>query len=544
MTNKELARWFNRLAKIMELHGENPFKIRSYQNAYVQLRKWPDPLADRSLEDLQAIKGIGKAIAEKIRELATTGDLSTYRKYAEKTPAGVLEILSIPGIGPKKVRALWQELGVESVAELLYACMENRLVELKGFGPKTQADLIDKLTFYQQTKGQLRWPEAATIAEKAQEDWHRVFPDVRCVFTGGLRRKTPVVERIDLLVESSFDKQATSALEGEFSREEGCWLWQRADTPPIHLWTADPLDWGRRLWETTGADAYVQEYVNRSAEAAPTEEAYCESAGLPLHIPEWRETRVWAEDLAHRPGRLVTDSDIRGQIHAHSTWSDGVQSIREMAEACIARGLEYLVLTDHSQAAFYAQGLTPERVVAQWHEIESLNRELAPFRIFKGIEADILADGQLDYDAELRAGFDVVIASIHSNLRMDESKAMHRLLTAIENPHTRILGHPTGRLLLGRPGYPIDHRAVIRACAEHDVVIELNANPHRLDLDYHWIPEALDQGVMIAINTDAHSVQGFDDLTYGVQTARKGGLSADMCLNAKGLDDFLAWLKT
>jgi DNA polymerase (family 10) len=258
--------------------------------------------------------------------------------------------------------------------------------------------------------------------------------------------------------------------------------------------------------------------------------------------PELRDS-VWPIELARQNALpvLIEEADIRGVVHTHSTYSDGINTVRQMAEASRERGYEYLVMSDHSQAAFYANGLKADRVREQWREIDALNEEMAPFRILKGTECDILSDGSLDYDEELLAGFDLVIASVHSNLNMDEERAMERLLAAIANPYTNILGHPTGRLLLSREGYPIDHAAVIDACAEHRVAIELNANPYRLDLDWSWVPYAVERGVKVSINPDAHSTGGIDDIHYGVLAARKGGLRKVDCLNTRGVEDLLAY---
>ncbi len=264
-----------------------------------------------------------------------------------------------------------------------------------------------------------------------------------------------------------------------------------------------------------------------------------ERAGLPYLAPELRSA---PDALSRAIPELLDEEDIRGVVHAHSTYSDGLHALQEMAESARNAGFAYLVITDHSKSAFYANGLSIERVLAQMAEIEALNAAMAPFRIFKGIESDILADGSLDYPEEILAQFEVVIASVHSNLKMDEAKATARIIRAIENPHTRILGHPTGRLLLSRPGYPLDHRAVIDACAANGVAIELNANPYRLDLDWAWIPYAIEKQVWISINPDAHSREGIRDIHFGVLAARKGGLEKSRCLNAMDLESFAEWV--
>lgn len=539
MTNKEIAGWFRKLADIMELHGENPFKIRSYQSAYVTLRKWGEPLADLSLDQLNEISGIGKAISEKIRELVETGTLATYQKYADQTPEGVIELLDVPGIGPKKVRLLWKELGVESLGELLYACNENRLIELKGFGVKTQQDLQAKLAFYLQNKGQMRYPDAMQVARVVLMELEALAPGSRVELTGELRRGCQVICEIAVL----WNPPASMDLAGlpDFRQEEASWWYVREDQPPVRVFTASLDQWGEQLWLTTGAPAYIRSFP-ATVRAAAEEPDFMRANGLPIHLPEWRESREWAEAAAGRAGELIDIHHIRGMIHAHSTWSDGVHTVEEMALAARSAGAEYLVMTDHSQSAFYANGLKPDRVAAQREEIAALNRQLAPFRIFHGIESDILYSGELDYEEDVLSSFDVVIASVHSQLKMDEERAMTRLLGAIQNRHTRILGHPTGRLLLSRSGYPVDHRKLIEACAEHGVAIELNANPARLDLDYTWLPYAMECGVLVAINPDAHSMAGIQDVQYGVQVARKAGLRVDNCLNAMDIDRFLEWI--
>ncbi len=543
MTNREIAGWFRKLADIMELHGENPFKIRSYQQAYVTLRKWADPLEDLSLEQLGAISGIGKAISEKIRELAETGELATYRKYADQTPEGVIDLLAIPGVGPKKVRTLWKDLGVESVGELLYACHENRLIELSGFGVKTQTDLKNKLEFYMLTRGQSRYPEAFHLASTVVAKLRSADPGSRIEMTGELRRRCQVITEIALLWCPSTSVDLTS--DGSWRFVDGGaphWIWQENGGPRVTVWVATPESWGRRLWETTGSPEYTAAMAPVQVADAPEESEFMAKAGLPDHIPEWRESVDWARAASGRRRDLIREEDIRGVIHAHSTWSDGIHSLEEMAVAAIKGGYEYLVITDHSQSAFYASGLKPDRIIAQREEIRELNLRLAPFRIFHGIESDILYSGELDYEQDVLEGFDLIIASIHSQLKMNEEKAMERLLRAIEHPRTRILGHPTGRLLLSRIGYPVDHRKLIEACATHQVVLELNANPQRLDLDYTWIPYAMDCGVKIAINPDAHSSGGIGDIQYGVQVARKAGLGIGNCLNTMPLKEFEKWL--
>ncbi|MEL6391200.1 MAG: PHP domain-containing protein [Bacteroidota bacterium] len=555
MTNREIANAFRELGQLMELHKDNPFKIRSYSNAYLKLRKMEEPLAGMSEAEIGQLDGIGKAMTTKIGEMLSSGQMATLEKWREKTPVGVRQMLQIGGFGPKKIRAIWQGLGVETIGELSYAINENRLVELKGFGAKTQEELRGKLDFFQRSQGQFYYRDLVSPAGELLEFLSNAWGgDIRSELVGEMRRACPTPSSIDILTTASqadFDK-LDSGEESmfRFIETDGQAIIKASfdDIPcTFHLCTAD--NWGSKQFRHSGSESFVQTFAGRfptlDFRNLPDEQAIFDRANIPFLPPELRE-QEWGLDLAIAGTlpELIESKDIKGVVHAHSTYSDGIHSLKQMAEAARHKGYEYMLITDHSQAAFYANGLKPDRVLEQWQEIDELNEEMAPFKILKGIESDILNDGSLDYDDDMLAGFDCVIASVHSNLRMDKEKATQRLLTAIRNPHTHILGHPTGRLLLSRAGYPIDHEAVIKACAEEGVAIELNANPARLDLDWTWIPFARECGVLISINPDAHAMGGIDDILYGVLAARKGGLTADGCLNARGLKDFMKSLRS
>ncbi|MCB9300876.1 MAG: DNA polymerase/3'-5' exonuclease PolX [Lewinellaceae bacterium] len=549
MTNKEIAKSFQLLGSIMELHNENPFKIRSYQNAYRSLRALDTPLADMNEEDIAAIKGVGSAISGKIRELLETGKMQTLEKYKAKTPEGIQEMLNIKGFGPKKIMAVWQGLGVESVGELLYAVNENRLVELKGFGKKTQEELKKQLEYYQRSKNKFHYAALEAEAAELESAVKILLPEAKVSLCGALRRRENVVDRIELVIgwAGALDALFDGRLLEKEGEQDGAILAKNPEGRLISLYHCAPEEFGSKLFHQTGKeaflDAFTWQFSSLDFKGLPEEKSVFEKAGIPFIAPELRE-QEWGLQLALEDALpvLIEDKDIKGVLHAHSTYSDGGHSLRDMAFCAKELGYEYLGITDHSKSAFYANGLQPDRLFQQWEEIDALNQELAPFRIFKGIESDILNDGSLDYDEDILKGFDFIIASVHSNLRMDEAKATHRLLTAIENPFTRILGHPTGRLLLSREGYPIDHKKVIDACAANGVAIELNANPYRLDLDWSWIPYALEKGVLICINPDAHSKEGIQDIHFGVCSARKGGLTAGMCLNTRSLEGFGEWV--
>lgn len=535
MTNPDIARHFNELAKLMELHKDNPFKIRSYNNAYNKLRKMDEPLAGQSEAELQKLEGVGKNIAAKIHELATTGKMATLEKWREKTPEGIREMLSIRGFGPKKVKAVWDGLGVTTIGQLLYAINENRLVELKGFGAKTQVSLGEKLEFHQRNLGQFHYRTLDRVAEQFEAAWAVAFPEVVLARTGALRRACPTLSHLAFITSMAPETAPDlTDLENIQSADNTTTATFAGFPITLHHCTAD--NFGSKQFRHTGTPAFLEAFVAAFPGVDFTdltdESAVFAKVGCQPIPPEMRE-QDYVIELAknNQIPKLIEVEDIRGVVHSHSTWSDGIHSLKQMAQATIDRGYDYLVISDHSQSAFYANGLKEDRVRDQWAEIDTLNAELAPFRIYKSIESDILANGSLDYPDEVLSGFDLVIASVHSGLNMDEEKATQRLLTAIANPHTTILGHPTGRLLLSRAGYPIDHRRIIDACAEHKVAIELNANPYRLDLDWSWIPYAMEKGVPVSINPDAHSMGGIDDIKYGVMAARKGGLTAAACWN-------------
>ncbi|MCB0704180.1 MAG: DNA polymerase/3'-5' exonuclease PolX [Saprospiraceae bacterium] len=547
MTNKEIANAFQELGNLMELHQENPFKIRSYQTAYINLRKLPQALSEVPVGDLAEIKGVGKAIAGKITELLENGKMETLEKYRQQTPAGIRELLQVKGFGPKKVRMVWKELGVESVGELLYAVNENRLIELNGFGAKTQEDLRGKLEYFQRSQNKYHFAALEAEANEISQAFLKAFPNARFEWAGALRRKSNILDRLEFLTTEieglpnwlqtngfSIINESANSLSAKSPKETA-----------VQFYSCQEKEFGSKWFRYSASkdfmDAFLKKFPNQDFSGLQTEEQIFDKTGLPFIQPELRE-QDWALDLKATPD-LLEETDIKGVIHSHSTYSDGVNTLREMAESARDAGYEYLGISDHSKSAFYANGLQPERVLAQMEEIDQLNVELAPFRILKSIESDILNDGSLDYETDILERFDFIIASVHSNLRMDEEKATQRLITAVENPYTNILGHPTGRLLLSREGYPIDHKKVIDACAANGVAIELNANPYRLDLDWTWIPYAMEKGVWISINPDAHSTAGIRDIHFGVLSARKGGLNREACLNATSAEQFLERLR-
>jgi DNA polymerase (family X) len=548
MTNKEIAKNFTFLADLMELHKENSFKIRTYQNAYITLRKLDTPLAEMPEQAIAELKGVGKAVAEKIKELVETGKMSTLEKYKDMTPVGVQDMLQIKGFGPKKIFSIWKDLEIDNVGELYYACIENRLIQLHGFGLKTQEDLKAKIEYFQKSRNKFRFGDVEKEANSIFEALKTAFPKAKIEFTGAYRRLDPIIERIEFIF--SDEKNIQDFFDGVkyiFNKSiENASLGVTEDGLPFTIFEVAADEFGSKQFRYSSTKGFIERFLKEAKatdfKGISTEEAVFEKAQIPYVLPELREDIY--EDISKISNiDLIQFADIKGVVHTHSTWSDGLNSIADMADASQKAGYEYLVMSDHSQAAFYANGLNTERFLAQMKEIDELNAKNPSFKIFKSIECDILYDGRLDMTEDLLKKFDLVIASVHSQLKMDETKATERLIKAIENPLTSILGHPTGRLLLSRAGYPIDHKKVIDACAANQVVLELNASPYRLDLDWTWIPYALEKNVMISINPDAHSREGIKDIHFGVLAARKGSLSKEMCLNTLSAADFLAKLK-
>ncbi|HPI06452.1 MAG TPA: PHP domain-containing protein [Saprospiraceae bacterium] len=544
MTNKQIANAFDELANLMELHEEDDFRVKSYRNAYLTLRKLDRPLADMTDPEIKGIKGVGPAIAGKIRELIGGGKMSTLEKYRGETPPGVVEMLEVNGFGPKKVRVVWKEMGVETVGELWYACNENRLIEFKGFGLKTQEDLRQKLEYFFRSRDKLHLDVAEEVADFVCVWISGKIPGAFVAPVGELRQRCSVVEHIEILV--GYNGELSSAFDGTVLTVEKAETTLRFEVRlqnntlvTIHRCMAE--EFGSKLFQHTGSAAFLDAFVaatpGLSFKNLRSEYEVFERANMAFVAPELREDGRHLEPAKLRQlPQLIEEQDIKGVLHVHTTWSDGLHSLREMCEYTRSMGYDYIGITDHSQAAFYANGLKPDRLLAQMAEIDQLNAELAPFRILKGIESDILNDGSLDYPSEILEQLDFVIASVHTNLKMSKEKATERVLRAVENPYTTILGHPTGRLLLSREGYPLDWDVILDACAKHKVAVELNANPYRLDIDWTLIQEAVRRGISISINPDAHSKDGIHDLRYGVFTARKGGLTAADCLNARGVE--------
>ena len=550
MDNYQIADSFSLLAKLMDIHGENSFKSKSYASAAFTIEKLPLQLSSLAPEKIAGFKGIGSSSAQKIIELLQTGHLKTLEEIIFKTPPGVLEMLNIKGIGPKKISTIWKEMEIETVGELLYACKENRLKLYKGFGEKTQQNVIDTIEFYFKNKGSHLYAQVILVAGQVESFLAKIFPGRKIVVTGSFKQQTEIINELEFVIAANLDgiETAMTKVEGFSFKEKNAdhIIYNTGVGIAVKLYGSAPGNFIEKLLATSASKTFFAALKNLcvgSPENIKTEEAYFEKAGV-NYVPAClrEDENLLLQAKTGLLPQIIQPEDIKGIIHSHSNWSDGSNTIEEMAIAAMERGLEYLVISDHSKSAFYAQGLSEEKIREQHHYIDELNKKLFPFKIFKSIESDILNDGNLDYSNDVLATFDLVIASIHSNLKMTEEKAMMRLLKAIENKYTTILGHMTGRLLLSRPGYPVDHKKIIDACAANHVVIELNAHPSRLDIDWRQIPYALEKNVLISIDPDAHHTDGLDDTRYGVSVAQKAMVTKENNLSSFNLSAFEAYI--
>ena len=543
--NATIEASFELLGRLMELHGENSFRAKSYLSASYNISKINGSLSKMTAEEMAALPTISEIIKEKIISLLSTGHIKQLDALLEKTPQGVVEMMSIKGLGPKKVSTIWKDLEIESVDELQYACLENKLLLLKGFGEKTQKTVLENIEFYIKHKNEFRFADVEEESLLMIQLLKKYFSDEEISSTGEFRRYCEVLDKIKILTTAPIQEVIEMLSQSSFEQIEeieNTLLFKTTAGTLFEILFCEKNNFYKNLFITTGNDSHIEavkkNIPNFDSKQFSSEEAIYQSASLSFILPELREGLTEIElALENKLPDLIAPNNIKGVVHAHSTWSDGNNTIEEMARYSLKLGYEYLCMSDHSQSAVYAKGLSIERVLQQHDEIDKLNQKLSPFKIFKGIESDILGDGSLDYDENILSQFDFVIASIHQNFKMSEEKATERLNRAIQNPYTTILGHPTGRLLLSRKGYPINHKTVIEAAAKNNVIIEINAHPWRLDIDWRWIQFAIKNGVQISINPDAHNLNGIHDIHYGMIVARKGMLTKQMTFNSRSVNE-------
>jgi DNA polymerase (family 10) len=552
MTNKEIASQFSLLSQLMDIHGENSFKSKTYSIAAYKISQLTVDLYTFSEKEIAQVSGIGEAIAKKIIEIISTGTMKILKNLILITPPGIFEMLKIKGIGPKKIAVIWREIGIENIGELLYACSENRLLLYPGFGKKTQANVKEAIEFYLSQQGNYLYAQVELLANELVAFFKKLFKGKKIMITGEFSRQAETVDSLDFVITTSAEKIIETIYDlTEFKllqNNSNLISYQYNEGIVVNIYPASGTNFIKEVFETTGSSEFYSFFINNfpaiKFEDVKNEKELFIRAGIQYIPPFLRESKsIIQVAKGFNIPIIIQPGDIKGIIHCHSNWSDGVNSIEQLAAAAIERGKEYLVMSDHSKTATYANGLTEQRVKEQHAFIDSLNKKLAPFKIFKSIESDILNDGSLDYSNSVLSTFDLVIASVHSNLKMNQEKAMTRLLKAIENPYTTILGHMTGRLLLSRNGFPVDYKLIIDACAAHNVVIEINAHPRRLDMRWQWIEYALSRNVLLSIDPDAHSIPEFENTRYGVLVAQKGMLTAENNLSSFDREKFENYLR-
>ncbi len=558
MNNSQISIRINRLAAMMSLLEENPFKTRSFERAARIVRDHEEDMGILVDEDrLKDVPGIGPKLAYVIMYYAKAGTAGLEKELEAQLPRGLADLLDLPGLGMKKVQLLWKKYDVTSIEALKQACDKDALSGMKGFGPKLQARLLKAIAFQKKHARDFYLDSALSVAQNWVDQLSPHKSISRIELTGRIRRGDKLIQAVELLIEADSSELLADLNENIDCTvsESGSIMVKDISGLEVHFWLSTKEAFSAQQLIRTGGEAYSEQlnamYGDDPEAAIQTlsqvggstilsEKALCESVNIQWIEPELRDTyATFPEDV-----RLVEQGDIKGVFHAHSTWSDGRNSLEELAEAVRINGYQYLGISEHSQAAYYANGLKPERVKAQWELIDQLNDTYSDFHIFKGIEADILSDGSIDYDEELLSGFDFVIASIHSHFQLDPNKQTERIVRALQSPYTTMLGHPTGRMLMARPGYNPDLPTIINAAAENNKLIEINTTPKRLDLDWRYLKYAREQGVSISINPDAHSISGLKSIPLGVRMARKGGYSSGGVINTMDVADMKTYLQT
>ena len=564
MDKKEVAKILEEIALMLELKGENTFKIRAYQNGARSIENLEQNLEELvKSRELGKVPGIGKGLSENVTELINTGEMTYYQELKEEFPQTLFDLFKVPGLGPKKVKVLYEKLEIETLGELEYACLENRLTDLKGFGKTTQEKILQGIENLKKYRGKYLVSTGIMVLEELRDYFQQEERVLRFSEAGSLRRRKEVIKDVDILAAvKETDRKALGDYFIAFPRVEEV-IAQGATKISVRLDLGINVDlrlvteseFPYALHHFTGSKAHntkirqmakkkglkMNEYGIFDGEEripAKTEADVFKVLDLPMIPPELREDQgeIEAGEAGELPP-LVEKQDIKGLFHIHSHYSDGINAVEEIVQEAVERGFQYIGISDHSQTAYYANGLKPKDIERQHREIESLRGKYPEIKILKGIESDILKDGSLDYEEEVLEKFDYIIASLHSNLKMDRDLMTKRLIGAIENPYTKILGHMTGRLLLSREGCDFDEEQVFKVLQKNKVAVEINSNPHRLDLDWRKCKKAKTMGISITIDPDAHKLSGFDHVDYGVGVARKGWIERKEVINGQSFSD-------
>ena len=569
MDRRGASRALEQIASLLEFKGENAFRVRAFRAAGRALAAIPKDL-QTALADgtVAATRGIGPATLQIVEELAHTGHSRMLDALRKEIPPGLVEMSRISGLGAQRIRQVHKLLGVDSLPELEAAARDGRLARLPRFGARTAENILKSIQFLRRAQGLRLRHHAEQEAQALAGALRQVHGIAEAWIAGDVRRAMEVIGEVVIVVVSGVPPadlfRTLADLPGvdEFAgRDERQVTLHFAGGSAIQVIATPPVNAGAVLAEATGSEAHIQQLEARARElgmtltgaalwrgsvfvATPDEQALYAQLGLAWIPPELRQgTDEIALAAANALPALLTNEDLRGFLHCHTGYSDGTSTIRDLAVAAQSQGYEWIGITDHSQAAAYAGGLSPAALQRQADEIDALNEELDGIRILKGIEADILKDGRIDYDARVLDRLDFVIASIHNRFSLDRDAMTARMLAALDDPHVTIIGHPTGRLLLSREPYDLDMEAVLARAAERGVAMEINADPHRLDLDWRYLPRARELGTMISIGADAHSVGGIGNMRFGVGSARKGGIGPAQVVNTMSADRFLAFAR-
>jgi DNA polymerase (family 10) len=563
MVDRKLVKILRNISVLLKIKGENPFKAEAYENAADVIESNQLDIAELvRTNSLGKIKGFGEALVKKITEYVQTGTFHYYEKLKEEIPEGLIAVTKIPGIGPKKAKVLYDKLSIQNLDDLEQACLDNKIANIKGFSPKSQEIILNGIQHVKAWKGKKHQFECFDEAKLIEERLKEIPSISRFSITGDIRRVVEIVSMISFIAESENPPVATKQIADIFNGniENSTVSFQTNDGIPVTIEVTSPQNYIWRLHNTTAN----QKYLERFAEVVKaktgqdfhlakfpienakiqTEEDLFKWLGLQFIPSEIREDGFAIERAMHNNiPKLIEPKDMRGMLHIHSTWSDGRNTIEEMALRAKELNFEYIAVCDHSQTAKYANGLEIERVIAQHQEIDALNEKNLGIKILKGIESDILPDGSLDYPPEILETFDLVVASIHSGFKMTKNEMTRRIIYALRSPYTHILGHPTGRLLLSRESYEVDVYEIIDAASDYGKIIELNANPYRLDLSWEYLLYAKEKGVRIAINPDSHDTYSLEDVFYGLKFARKGWLEPNDVVNCLSYNKFIGLLK-
>jgi DNA polymerase (family 10) len=567
MTKREIAHILSEIAFYLRLKQDNPYKSLAYERAArALLTALHEPHQLLTGDTLTDIPGIGRGTAAVIRELLVTGASKLHETVKGSFPSSLVELGDVPGLRPKQIRRLFEEAGIRSLADLKAACRKNQLLDLKGIGPKVQAKILAALGEFQRGQGYRLYANVLAEASKLEKDLKTLGGVERVRIAGAFRRKMEVINAFHFVITWPKGRKSAEFITGlkaipnvgDVASAESTLVTATSPTGlPIRLTLAASTDQDFQLLQATGSEEHLEQLLLRFAAQGldtwdkvrarvqkQSEPGIYAAAGLPFIPPELREGRGELEvNTTKEPPQLIEPSQIEGFFHFHTDYSDGAATVEEMVAAARHRGYRYIGISDHSQSAFYANGLKEARIRQQWAEIETVQEKYPDIHIFKGIEADILPDGTMDYADALLSQFDFVIASVHSRFNLSEADQTRRVCRALSNPYVTMFGHPTGRLLLSRSGYRLDMRQVMGTAKEYGKVLEINGSRHRLDLDWRDVRLAKAQGIKFSINPDAHAVNELDNMTWGLNVAQKGGLDAGDVINTQPLSAMKTFLR-